>query len=177
MRPLLRAARSAPRSPRRGCCASRAPAPPGLLRLPGSCPSRAAAPPGLLPLLGCCAPRAPARALRTWRPPAAVMGLQPLEFSDCYLDSPWFRERVRAHEAELERTNKFIKELIKDGKNLIAATKRHLFSSGRFRPAGSIVVVLAGSRCCIQWMEAVTRLNSLPCAERPPSARDYPAQS
>ncbi|XP_066891724.1 rho GTPase-activating protein 10 isoform X4 [Kogia breviceps] len=51
------------------------------------------------------------------------MGLQPLEFSDCYLDSPWFRERVRAHEAELERTNKFIKELIKDGKNLIAATK------------------------------------------------------
>ncbi|XP_074723597.1 rho GTPase-activating protein 10 isoform X3 [Strix uralensis] len=51
------------------------------------------------------------------------MGLQPLEFSDCYLDSPWFRERVRAHEAELERTNKFIKELLKDGKNLIAATK------------------------------------------------------
>lgn len=51
------------------------------------------------------------------------MGLQPLEFSDCYLDSPWFRERTRAHEAELERTNKFIKELIKDGKNLIAATK------------------------------------------------------
>ncbi|KAM9678915.1 rho GTPase-activating protein 10 isoform 3-T3 [Trichechus inunguis] len=51
------------------------------------------------------------------------MGLQPVEFSDCYLDSPWFRERIRAHEAELERTNKFIKELIKDGKNLIAATK------------------------------------------------------
>ncbi|XP_051061887.1 rho GTPase-activating protein 10 isoform X2 [Phodopus roborovskii] len=51
------------------------------------------------------------------------MGLQPLEFSDCYLDSPWFRERIRAHEAEIERTNKFIKELIKDGKNLIAATK------------------------------------------------------
>ncbi|XP_050566310.1 rho GTPase-activating protein 10 isoform X3 [Cygnus atratus] len=51
------------------------------------------------------------------------MGLQPLEFSDCYLDSPWFRERVRAHEAELEKTNKFIKELLKDGKNLITATK------------------------------------------------------
>ncbi|XP_054248405.1 rho GTPase-activating protein 10 [Indicator indicator] len=51
------------------------------------------------------------------------MGLQPLEFSDCYLDSPWFRERVKAHEAELEKTNKFIKELLKDGKNLIAATK------------------------------------------------------
>ncbi|KAM4708388.1 rho GTPase-activating protein 10 isoform 2-T2 [Discoglossus pictus] len=51
------------------------------------------------------------------------MGLQPLEFSDCYLDSPWLRERVRAHEAELDRTNKFIKDLLKDGKNLIAATK------------------------------------------------------
>uniref|UniRef100_A0A8D0B0V6 Rho GTPase-activating protein 10 n=1 Tax=Salvator merianae TaxID=96440 RepID=A0A8D0B0V6_SALMN len=51
------------------------------------------------------------------------MGLQPLEFSDCYLDSPWFRERIRAHEAELEKTNKFIKELLKDSKNLIAATK------------------------------------------------------
>uniref|UniRef100_A0A8C3KV08 Rho GTPase activating protein 10 n=1 Tax=Chrysolophus pictus TaxID=9089 RepID=A0A8C3KV08_CHRPC len=60
------------------------------------------------------------------------MGLQPLEFSDCYLDSPWFRERVRAHEAELEKTNKFIKDLLKDGKNLIAATKNaslHEFSN------------------------------------------------
>ncbi|KAJ7326900.1 hypothetical protein JRQ81_016659 [Phrynocephalus forsythii] len=51
------------------------------------------------------------------------MGLQPLEFSDCYLDSPWFREKIRSHEAELEKTNKFIKDLLKDGKSLIAATK------------------------------------------------------
>ena len=63
------------------------------------------------------------------------MGLQPLEFSDCYLDSPWFRERIRAHEAELERTNKFIKELIKDGKNLIAATKSKRDPGAR--PAGA----------------------------------------
>lgn len=60
----------------------------------------------------------------------AAMGLQPLEFSDCYLDSPWFRERVRAHEAELEKTNKFIKELLKDGKNLIAATKSEWRAAG-----------------------------------------------
>ncbi|XP_051475926.1 rho GTPase-activating protein 10 isoform X2 [Apus apus] len=60
------------------------------------------------------------------------MGLQPLEFSDCYLDSPWFRERVRAHEAELERTNKFIKELLKDGKNLIAATKNLTAAQRKF---------------------------------------------
>ncbi|XP_075055028.1 rho GTPase-activating protein 10 isoform X2 [Mixophyes fleayi] len=51
------------------------------------------------------------------------MGLQPLEFSDCYLDSPWLRERIRSHEAELDKTNKFIKDLVKDGKNLIVATK------------------------------------------------------
>lgn len=65
------------------------------------------------------------------------MGLQPLEFSDCYLDSPWFRERIRAHEAELERTNKFIKELIKDGKNLIAATKSKR-GAGRGAARGSL---------------------------------------
>jgi hypothetical protein len=71
----------------------------------------------------------PGRA-RCAAPIAPAMGLQPLEFSDCYLDSPWFRERIRAHEAELERTNKFIKELIKDGKNLIAATKSKCGSRG-----------------------------------------------
>lgn len=52
-----------------------------------------------------------------------TMGLQPLEFSDCYVESPHFRERLRAHEAELEKTNKFIKELLKDGKALVTATK------------------------------------------------------
>ncbi len=54
------------------------------------------------------------------------MGLHPLEFSECYLDSPNFREKIKAHEAELDKTNRFIKELYKDGKNLINATKREL---------------------------------------------------
>lgn len=54
------------------------------------------------------------------------MGLHPLEFSECYLDSPCFREKIKAHEAELDKTNRFIKELYKDGKNLINATKREL---------------------------------------------------
>ncbi|XP_027677664.1 rho GTPase-activating protein 42 isoform X1 [Chelonia mydas] len=49
------------------------------------------------------------------------MGLPTLEFSDSYLDSPDFRERLQCHEIELERTNKFIKELIKDGSLLIGA--------------------------------------------------------
>ncbi|XP_015238488.1 PREDICTED: rho GTPase-activating protein 26-like [Cyprinodon variegatus] len=51
------------------------------------------------------------------------MGLPALEFSDCYLDSPQFRDRLRSHELELDKTNKFIKELIKDGKALIQALK------------------------------------------------------
>uniref|UniRef100_A0AAQ4RJA2 Rho GTPase activating protein 26 n=1 Tax=Gasterosteus aculeatus aculeatus TaxID=481459 RepID=A0AAQ4RJA2_GASAC len=51
------------------------------------------------------------------------MGLPALEFSDCYLDSPQFRERLKSHELELDKTNKFIKELIKDGKALVQALK------------------------------------------------------
>ncbi|XP_036005538.1 rho GTPase-activating protein 42 isoform X5 [Fundulus heteroclitus] len=51
------------------------------------------------------------------------MGLPALEFSDSFLDSPDFRERLKYHEIELERTNKFIKELIKDGNMLITALK------------------------------------------------------
>ncbi|XP_068600214.1 rho GTPase-activating protein 26-like [Brachionichthys hirsutus] len=51
------------------------------------------------------------------------MGLPALEFSDCYLDSPRLRERLKSHELELDKTNKFIKELIKDGKALIQALK------------------------------------------------------
>ncbi len=30
------------------------------------------------------------------------MGLLPLEFSDCLLDSPYFRENLRAHERQLD---------------------------------------------------------------------------
>ncbi|XP_029458254.1 rho GTPase-activating protein 42 isoform X2 [Rhinatrema bivittatum] len=51
------------------------------------------------------------------------MGLPTLEFSDSFLDSPDFRERLNCHEIELERTNKFIKELIKDGNMLIGALR------------------------------------------------------
>ncbi|KAK3523924.1 hypothetical protein QTP70_016730 [Hemibagrus guttatus] len=51
------------------------------------------------------------------------MGLPALEFSDSFLDSPDFRDRLKCHEIELDRTNKFIKELIKDGNMLISALK------------------------------------------------------
>lgn len=51
------------------------------------------------------------------------MGLPTLEFSDSFLDSPEFRERLQCHEIELERTNRFIKDLIKDGNMLISALR------------------------------------------------------
>lgn len=51
------------------------------------------------------------------------MGQPPLEFSDCYLDSPDFRETLKSYEVELERTSKFLKELIKDGNSVINAIK------------------------------------------------------
>uniref|UniRef100_A0A8D0AA73 Oligophrenin 1 n=1 Tax=Sander lucioperca TaxID=283035 RepID=A0A8D0AA73_SANLU len=51
------------------------------------------------------------------------MGHPPLEFSDCYLDSPDFRETLKCYELELERTSKFLKELIKDGNSVITAIR------------------------------------------------------
>uniref|UniRef100_A0A8D2L5T7 Rho GTPase-activating protein 26 n=1 Tax=Varanus komodoensis TaxID=61221 RepID=A0A8D2L5T7_VARKO len=64
------------------------------------------------------------------------MGLPALEFSDCCLDSPQFRERLKSHEAELDKTNKFIKELIKDGKSLVTALKN--LSSAKRKFADSL---------------------------------------
>ncbi|XP_036997619.2 rho GTPase-activating protein 26 isoform X6 [Artibeus jamaicensis] len=64
------------------------------------------------------------------------MGLPALEFSDCCLDSPHFRETLKSHEAELDKTNKFIKELIKDGKSLISALKN--LSSAKRKFADSL---------------------------------------
>jgi len=49
------------------------------------------------------------------------MGLKPLEFSDCLLDSPYFRDSIHDHEKELDETNESIKNLIKECRNLIKA--------------------------------------------------------
>ncbi|XP_028513351.1 rho GTPase-activating protein 26 [Exaiptasia diaphana] len=51
------------------------------------------------------------------------MGLKPLEFADCLLDSPYFRENIHDHERELEQTNEAIKGLIKECKALLKATE------------------------------------------------------
>ncbi|KAF6032167.1 hypothetical protein EB796_009523 [Bugula neritina] len=53
------------------------------------------------------------------------MVLQALEFSDCILDSPHFRERLYAHEKELDNTSKVIKKIIQEGKDLIHAAKTY----------------------------------------------------
>nr|XP_034301151.1 rho GTPase-activating protein 26 isoform X6 [Crassostrea gigas] len=52
------------------------------------------------------------------------MGLEPLEFAECLTDSPSFREKLHDHEKELERTNKAIKSLVNDGKELVTAAKQ-----------------------------------------------------
>lgn len=54
------------------------------------------------------------------------MGLKPLEYSDCYLDSPYFRDNVYEHERELERTSERIKGLIKECKSLLRAVDSKL---------------------------------------------------
>jgi len=51
------------------------------------------------------------------------MGLMPLEYKDCITDSPYFRQKLHAHEKELDRTSQAIKVLTKEGKDLITAAK------------------------------------------------------
>ncbi|XP_041949506.1 oligophrenin-1 [Alosa sapidissima] len=60
------------------------------------------------------------------------MGHPPLEFSDCYSDSPDFRERLKCYEQELDRTSKFLKEVIKDGNNVISAIKGYSVAVQKF---------------------------------------------
>lgn len=60
------------------------------------------------------------------------MGHPPLEFSDCYSDSPDFREGLKCYENELEKTNKFLKDVIKDGNSVINTIKgKMVFYSSR----------------------------------------------
>ncbi|XP_068456882.1 oligophrenin-1 isoform X2 [Clinocottus analis] len=60
------------------------------------------------------------------------MGHPPLEFSACYQDSPDFRETLKCYELELERTSKFLKELIKDGNSVITAIRGYSLAVQKF---------------------------------------------
>ncbi|XP_035784241.1 rho GTPase-activating protein 26-like isoform X2 [Anopheles albimanus] len=52
-----------------------------------------------------------------------MVKLQPLEFIDCLIDSPDFRENLNKHEKELEKSSQQIKRIIKEIKDLLAAAK------------------------------------------------------
>ncbi|XP_065556204.1 rho GTPase-activating protein 26-like [Artemia franciscana] len=49
------------------------------------------------------------------------MVLHPLEYTECLTDSPHFRENLKDHERELDRTNASIKQIIKQIKELHSA--------------------------------------------------------
>ncbi|XP_059089787.1 rho GTPase-activating protein 26-like [Tigriopus californicus] len=51
------------------------------------------------------------------------MGLLALEFSDCLLDSPYFRENLKAHERQLDQSSNNIKDIVKDIQDVMEAGK------------------------------------------------------
>ncbi|EDW65869.1 rho GTPase-activating protein Graf isoform X1 [Drosophila virilis] len=50
-------------------------------------------------------------------------GLEPLEFEECIVDSPEFRDNLNRHEKELDHTSQQIKRIIKEVKDLMSAAK------------------------------------------------------
>ncbi len=52
-----------------------------------------------------------------------MMGLPPLEYSDCFLDSPSFREIITLYEQELEANTKVVKTLVRECNNMIQKTE------------------------------------------------------
>ena len=55
------------------------------------------------------------------------MGLKPLEYLDCFLDSPAFRENLLSYEKELESNSSLVKNLTKECRRLIQATEGRSF--------------------------------------------------
>lgn len=51
------------------------------------------------------------------------MGLPPLEYIECYLDSPGFRETIALYEKELEENAGHVKSLVKECRHMIQATE------------------------------------------------------
>ena len=52
-----------------------------------------------------------------------TMGLPPLEYLECYLDSPSFRENIRLYERELNANSEKLKALLKECRQMIKATE------------------------------------------------------
>ena len=51
------------------------------------------------------------------------MGLPPLEYIDCFLDSPTFRDIIGLYEKELESNAHYVKQLVKECRHMIQATE------------------------------------------------------
>ena len=51
------------------------------------------------------------------------MGLPPLEYIDCFLDSPTFRETIVMYEKELESNAAQVKALVRECQQMISATE------------------------------------------------------
>lgn len=66
--------------------------------------------------------------------------LPPLEFTECLVDSPFFRENLHAHEKELERTSQQIKRLVKEVKDLINAAKSKFSLNNFLRSKGKKII-------------------------------------
>ncbi|XP_019851473.1 PREDICTED: rho GTPase-activating protein 10-like isoform X2 [Amphimedon queenslandica] len=73
-------------------------------------------------------------------------GLPPLEYSDCFLDSPSFRETIALYEQELESNTKVVKNLVKECDNMIQKTEEfsrvqqsfgHALSQFHFKTIGT----------------------------------------
>ena len=52
-----------------------------------------------------------------------TMGLPPLEYLECYLDSPTFREYIAIYEKELSSNSEKLKALLRECKQMIKATE------------------------------------------------------
>lgn len=59
------------------------------------------------------------------------MGLPPLEYIDCFVDSPNFREIIALYEKELESNSQYVKNLVKECRNMITATEGEKRVEGR----------------------------------------------
>lgn len=55
--------------------------------------------------------------------PAGSGGLPPLEYSDCFLDTPTFREVVALYEKEMESNYYLVKNLVRQCDSMIQATR------------------------------------------------------
>ena len=76
------------------------------------------------------------------------MGLLPLEFADCLIDSPYFRENLKSHEKQLDQTSADIKGIIRD----IQVRKMCIIEiNGRTVCVGNCVTKYVRKVCVYMW--------------------------